>query len=100
MRLNVDKNTLFSRVLKEKKALRGELGTSACEGFLRTFLIGETTGEMFVAPLINDGNVVALLYGDTLFSDSVERSLETFEVFLSQAGLALEQALQESKTDK
>lgn len=100
MRLNIDENTLFDRVLREKKAFRGQLGISACEDFLRTFLLGDISRDIFVAPLINDGDVVALLFGDTLFSDSVERSLEAFEVFLSQAGLALEQALQENRSDK
>lgn len=93
MRLLVDKGSLFDRVMVEKKAIRDQLGTSDSELFLRTFL-GDVPQVVFVAPLINDGDVVALLYGDSLLSGRVERSLEAFEVFLAQAGLALEQALQ------
>lgn len=93
MRLMVDKGSLFDRVMIEKKAMREQLGSTESETFLRTFL-GDVPQDVFIAPLINDGDVVALLYGDRLLSVRAERSLEAFEVFLSQAGLALEQALQ------
>lgn len=93
MRLLVDRGSLFDRVMVEKNAIRGQLGNTESETFLRTFL-GDVQQDVFIAPLINDGDVVALLYGDSLLSGRVERSLEAFEVFLSQAGLALEQALQ------
>lgn len=93
MRLQVDSGSLFDRVLVEKRAVRDRLGATPSESFLRKFL-GDVPADVFVAPLINDGDVVALLYGDSLLAGRVERSLEAFEVFLSQAGLALEQALQ------
>jgi len=93
MRLLVDKGSLFDRVMNEKKAVREQLGNTESEAFLQAFL-GDVAHDVFVAPLINDGDVVALLYGDRLLSGRAERSLDSFEVFLSQAGLALEQALQ------
>ena len=94
MRLQVSADSLFAQVLSQKKAIRGHLGHSNAEQYLMSFLTG-VADEVFLAPLINDGHVVALLYGDNFFGDQVERSLKAFEVFLAQAGLAMEQALQE-----
>jgi hypothetical protein len=96
MRLDIDSDSLFSHVLKEKVAQRGALKNSQAENYLRSFL-SEVPDEVFLAPLISDGNVVALLYGDNYLQGQTDQSIDTFEVFLSQAGLAMEQALQEDR---
>ncbi len=93
LRIQVEENSFFDRVLSARKARCGSLGDLDSERYLKTFL-GHDEGEVFVAPLVNDDTVVALLYGDRLFNNKAWRSIEAFEVFLSQAGLALEQALQ------
>lgn len=94
MRLNIDGDSLFSRVLSEKVAQRGPLRHSSAEEDLRT-LLRVVPDEVFIAPLVSDGHVVALLYGDSYLSGQTSQTINAFEVFLSQAGLALEQALQE-----
>ncbi|MCW8893822.1 MAG: hypothetical protein OQL18_10975 [Deltaproteobacteria bacterium] len=94
MRLEVESGSLFAQVLEGKNALRSPLKNTASEQYLQSFLAG-VPDEVFLAPLLNDGHVVALLYGDHYLKSQAQRSLEAFEVFLSQAGLAMEQALQE-----
>lgn len=94
MRLQVSPDSLFAQVLRQKTAIRSVLRESEAEKYLQTFLTGGTN-EVFLAPLINDGHVVALLYGDSFLNSQAERSLDAFEVFLEQAGIAMEQALQE-----
>jgi hypothetical protein len=53
--------------------------------------------EVFVGPLISEGRVVAVLYGDNLPDDKPIGDTESLEIFLSQAGLAMEKALLERR---
>ena len=92
MRLQVEPGSLFAQVMAEKKALRGALGQSRAELLLTDFL-GRPKEQVFLAPLLSDGKVVALLYGELSAEDDDSQRLQAFEVFLSQAGLAMEQAL-------
>ena len=52
---------------------------------------------MFIGPLISEGRVVAVLYGDNLPENKPIGDTETLEIFLSQAGLAMEKALLERR---
>ncbi len=92
MRLQVEPGSLFARVMAEKKALRGALGQSRAELLLTNFL-GRPKEQVFLAPLLSDDKVVALLYGELTAENGCSERLQAFEVFLSQAGLAMEQAL-------
>jgi len=92
MRLQIDPDSSFSRVLKEKVVGRCSLGNSRAEKELQSFL-GGTPDEVFIGPLVSDGDVVALLYGDNFPDSRPIEAASAFEIFLSQAGLAMEQAL-------
>jgi hypothetical protein len=92
MQLHVDSGSLFAQVLKEKVAIRSSLKNSVAENNLKGFLNG-TPEEVFLGPLVSDGKVVALLYGDNGTTNQPIRAARAFEVFLSRAGLAMEQAL-------
>ncbi len=58
---------------------------------------GKKPSEVFVGPLISEGRVVAVLYGDNLDDDKPIGDTESLEIFLSQAGLAMEKALLERR---
>jgi CheY-like chemotaxis protein len=58
---------------------------------------GHKPSEVFVGPLISEGRVVAVLYGDNLAEDKPIGDTESLEIFLSQAGLAMEKALLERR---
>ena len=92
MRLNVEADSVFARVLQEKIALKTTLGNTPSEKILREVLGGESQ-EIFLGPVLSDGKVVAMLYGDNYPHSATIASTKAFEVFLSQAGLAMEQAL-------
>ena len=96
MRLQVDAGSLFSQVLKDKVSVRAVLRNSVAEGQLKNFLNG-VPEKVFLGPLVSDGKVVALLYGDNFTSNQPISAANAFEVFLSQAGVAMEQALQEAE---
>ncbi|MGK2905678.1 MAG: DUF4388 domain-containing protein [Desulfuromonadales bacterium] len=58
---------------------------------------GVRPGQVFVGPLISEGRVVAVLYGDNLPDEKPIGDTESLEIFLSQAGLAMERALLERR---
>ena len=58
---------------------------------------GERPKEVFVGPLVSEGRVVAVLYGDNLPDEKAIGDTESLEIFLSQAGLAMEKALLERR---
>lgn len=91
LRLKIEPESLFFKVLNQRSAVRGRLRETAAERYLQSFL-GGSQGDVFLAPLVSGGAVVALLYGDR-FAPEKQRAMETFQVFLEQAGLAMEQAL-------
>ena len=95
MHLHVDSDSLFAQVLKEKSSAYSSLNNSEAEGILKEFLNG-VPEEVFLGPLVSDGKVVALLYGDNGMNNQPINATGSFEVFLSQAGLAMEQALHNS----
>ena len=93
LRLQVDSGSLFAQVLKDKLTVQCALYDSPAENSLKEFLSG-TPEEVLMAPLVSDGQVVALLYGDNFLTNQPIRTTNAFEIFLSQAGIAMEQALQ------
>ena len=62
-----------------------------------TSWVASVPAEVFVGPLISEGRVVAVLYGDNLPDEKPIGDTESLEIFLSQAGLAMEKALLERR---
>jgi hypothetical protein len=58
---------------------------------------GRKPKEIFLGPLISEGRVVAILYGDNLPEQKPVGDTEALEIFLSQAGMAMEKALLERR---
>lgn len=93
LHLEAQGNSLFAKAIKERRMCRGALNDAACEQRLR-ILLGQVPDDVLVAPLISGGRVVALLYGDGFHEFEMSLALDAFAVFLSQAGIAMEQLLQ------
>lgn len=53
--------------------------------------------EVFLGPIVSGGEVIAVLYGDNQAERRPIAGTEALEIFLSQAGLAMEKSLLESK---
>ncbi|SHI72187.1 protein of unknown function [Malonomonas rubra DSM 5091] len=94
MRLTAENGSVFGRVLSEKESLMAPLGGARSERTLIEIL-GGAPDSVFLAPLVSDGKVVAMLYGDNFPDSGPIRSAQAFELFLSKAGIAMEQALQD-----
>ncbi len=95
LRLSVDEESLFAQVLQQKIAVKGRLGHCASDRTLLTCLGGGEPSEVFIGPLVSEGKVVAVFYGDNLPDSKPIGNVEAFEIFLSQAGMAMEKVLRE-----
>ena len=93
LKLSVEPGSVFAKVLKIKRPYSGKIGTTAAEEKL-LHMLGSQAGDVFLAPLLNGGRVVAMLYGELIGKEVAKAKVDAFNVFLAQAGLAIEQALQ------
>ena len=59
--------------------------------------LGGVPREIFLGPLISEGEVVAILYGDNMPDNRPIGDTDSLEIFLSQAGMAMERALLQSR---
>jgi len=80
----------FKEVLEQTAAHCGPLGKGHWDTYLRQELEIGCSGEVFIGPLLSDGQVVALLCGDNQNSGCRVDDSPALEIFLQQAGVALE----------
>ncbi len=92
IRLTAEPESLFGQVLQQQKAIFGHLGSTQAERTLLEIL-GSSAQQAFLAPLVSEGQVIAILYGDNGPQGGPIEYAHSLEVFLSQAGIAMEQAL-------
>jgi len=97
MRIPIDQPSIFKEVLQTRVPMRVQLGSGPWDTYLRTQLGGSHPAEVFLGPVVSEGKVVALIYGDNLPQSSVIGDTEALEIFLSQAGLAMEKTLLETR---
>jgi len=97
MSLPVGEEHLFSGILETREPQTGPPPTDPWSDYLFEQLGGERPAEIFIGPLLSEGRVVAVLYGDNLPEQKAIGDTEALEIFLSQAGLAMEKALLERR---
>jgi len=85
--------SLFAPVLETRFPLKGEADDSRWSNFFLGQLGEVRPSEVFVGPIVSEGKVVALLYGDNLPEEKPIGDTDSLEIFLSQAGIAMEKAL-------
>ncbi|PLY11668.1 MAG: hypothetical protein C0624_01660 [Desulfuromonas sp.] len=92
-----DTGSVFDRLIEEMCVQRLKLGDNEWDNYLRSQLGGGDPAEVFLGPIISEGKVVAVLYGDNLPEATPVGDTESLEIFLSQAGIAMEKALLERR---
>lgn len=90
-------DSIFAKALTDPTPKHTVFGESEWDHYLVGQLGGERPHEIFVGPIMSEGNVVAVIYGDNLPEQKVIGDTESFEIFLSQAGMAMERALIERR---
>jgi hypothetical protein len=93
MKVSREDNTLFAQVIETQVSVKIKPDKSAWNRNLLGQLGGAMPTEVFVGPIVSEGKVVALLYGDNLPEKKSIGDTDSLEIFLSQAGLAMEKAL-------
>lgn len=83
---------LFSRVITSRMTVKEPPPQTEWSRYLFDQLGGEEPRELFLGPLVSEGNVVALLYGDNLPEQKAVGDTDSLEIFLVQAGMAMEKA--------
>lgn len=92
LQIPVDEESLFTAVLARRSALKTVPAKNAWNDYLFQRIGGEPT-EVFLGPLMSEGDVVAILYGDNLPEAKPIGDTDSLEIFLSQAGVAMEKGL-------
>lgn len=85
--------SLFTEVLETRFPVKGEVKPSQWSDHFLGQLGGGRPAEVFVGPIVSEGKVVAVLYGDNLPEEKPIGDTDSLEIFLSQAGIAMEKAL-------
>ncbi|GFO56684.1 hypothetical protein GMSM_36910 [Geomonas sp. Red276] len=93
LRIPREEPSLFGTVLEAKFPIKGTIEDSVWNRFFLEQLGEERPQEVFLGPIVSEGKVVAILYGDNLPEQKAIGDTESLEIFLSQAGIAMEKAL-------
>lgn len=97
MKVPRGEDSVFESLFLEMSPKKVALGPGPWDRYLAEQLGGGEPKEVFLGPIISEGKVVAVLYGDNLPEMSPIGDTESLEIFLSQAGLAMEKALLERR---
>lgn len=97
MKIPRNEGSVFEDVLQSWSPMKATLGAGQWDSYLAEQLGGGLPQEVFLGPIISEGKVVALLYGDNIPERKQIGDTESLEIFLSQAGLAMEKALLERR---
>ena len=100
VKLPREEDHVFKEALQSFSPYRRAAKKSEWNDYFFEQLGGQRPGEVFVGPLVSEGRVVAVLYGDNLPDEKPIGDTEALEIFLSQAGLAMEKALLERRMSK
>ncbi len=93
IRIPLNEESPFKQVVERQTAFKFPSAGSHWNEYLFERLAGGAPEEFFLGPIVSEGKVVALLYGDTLPELRKVGDTDTLEIFLSQAGMAMEKAL-------
>jgi len=93
MRIPRREKSLFTQVIEAQTSVKQQPDDSPWNSYLLEQFGSGVPAEVFVGPIVSEGKVVAVLYGDNLPENKPIGDTDSLEIFLSQAGLAMEKAL-------
>jgi CheY-like chemotaxis protein len=97
IRIPLNQPSIFREAIQKRMPLKKKLKNTKWHEYLVEQLGGSEPSEVFVAPIIAGGKIAAILYGDNAPDDEKIGDTESLEIFLAQAGLAMEKALLERR---
>jgi len=97
IKIPLNKQSLFLSVIETRRSYLGRLDSNECNSYLITELGGTMPETVLAIPLVVDGKVALIVYGDNAPEGKPIRGMDTLEIFMNQAGMALEKALLEKR---
>ena len=93
VQIPVDESSVFAEVIKRKSSYHGRLEQCPWNNYLVDQLGGTVPPEVFVTPIVVNGKVAAIFYGDSLPGGHPITSVHGLELLMIEAGLAIEKNL-------
>ena len=97
IRIPLNKPSVFLTAIETRRSYLGRPDPNECNTYLSTELGGKVPETVLAIPLIVDGKIALIVYGDNLPEDKPLRGTDVLEIFMNQAGMALEKALLEKR---
>jgi hypothetical protein len=97
IKVPLNKPSLFLSVIEARRTYTGGLARNECNDYLISELGGAAPDAVLAIPLVVDDKVALVVYGDNLPERKAIQSVDTLEIFMNQAGMALEKALLEKR---
>jgi hypothetical protein len=97
IRIPLHQPSLFLKVIESRTSYVGPLEVNDASKYLMNELGGVMAEQVMAIPLIVDGKVALIVYGDNVPERKPIRGVDNLEIFMNQAGLALEKALLEKR---
>ncbi len=97
IRIPLTNPSLFLAVIESRRSYIGELEANESNKYLVNELGGAMPNQVLAIPLIVDGKVALVVYGDNIPENRPIKGMDTLEIFMNQAGMALEKALLEKR---
>lgn len=97
IKLPLNQPSVFLNVIENRRSYLGALESNPGHTYLVNELGGTTPEAVIAIPLVVDGKVALVVYGDNLPERRPIRGMDTLEIFMNQAGMALEKALLEKR---
>jgi hypothetical protein len=97
IRIPLNQPSLFLSVIESRRSYLGALESNPSHTYLVNEFGGAMPDAVIAIPLVVDGKVALVVYGDNLPERRPIRGLDTLEIFMNQAGMALEKALLEKR---
>ena len=100
LHLPLGSDPIFTRAITTRTTVKEAPERTEWSRYLFEQLGGGEPREIFLGPLVSEGKVVALLYGDNLPGMDPIVDTDSLEIFLAQAGMAMEKALLQQKLNE
>ncbi len=97
IRIPLNQPSLFLSVIESRRSYLGALESNPSDTYLVNELGGAIPDSVVAIPLVVDGKVALVVYGDNLPERRPVKGIDTLEIFMNQAGMALEKALLEKR---
>jgi hypothetical protein len=97
IKIPLNQPSLFLTVIENRRSFLGPLESNERNNYLVNELGGVMPDMALAIPLIVEGKVALIVYGDNLPDQKPIKGVDTLEIFMNQAGMALEKALLEKR---